>query len=263
MRVLLIDDRKDLGTELKKLSKSEDVILDWATETGGARQALKDDTYEAVILADTLDDGISQEILGGRITGLLGLTAGGADERIAMLRKGYDDALSAPYSLREILVRTSSVMGRWRGRAKQLVTIGHATLDYGFHKLYVDGMEVTCTTVMWHILSVAFRNPGTVFNEDSVLASGVSGRGRLQAMYRVRWRLRAWGHGDIFHVPSPSEFCVEDRNLRPHASTTKDRIKYLKNFIRTYPFLVCPNDYRMLQMLLDDKTLVLKEKPKA
>lgn len=258
MKVLLVDDRKDFGRELVGMSKQEGIRLDWATETEGARQALKDESYATVIMLDKLDDGLSAEILGGRETGLLGLTAGDTQDRIALLRKGFDDAMSSPHSLQEVLVRSKSVLGKLHGRTAPVVTVGHVRIEMGPRRVFIDGLQVPFSSSMWYILSTAARTPGVLVQGEEVVKASGAGRNARAVLYSVQWRLRAWGHGDVFHIVPPYDFILEDQGRPPHASKAADRVAHLKQYMRCRKEHVGPNDYAVLQNLIDYPDQVLK-----
>jgi DNA-binding response OmpR family regulator len=126
--------------------------------------------------------------------GLIGLVeGGGARECEALLAVGFDDAVAAPTSVRELVGRVRAVHRRvhWKRTANGRLRFGAITLDVYGRSLWIDGRTVTLTSV-----------------ELAVVRELVKARGR--ALSRTELLDAAWGDADL----EVSERAVDNVILR-------------------------------------------------
>ncbi|MCX5742868.1 MAG: response regulator transcription factor [Proteobacteria bacterium] len=110
--------------------------------------------------------------------GVIGLVAdGGTRERELLLAAGFDDALVAPISGRELAARVRAVHRRvqWKSRSHGRLRFGAYTLDVDGHALWVDGRVIALTSI-----------------ELEVIRALVGARGR--PLSRVELLDGAWGN---------------------------------------------------------------------
>jgi two-component system response regulator MprA len=261
MRALLVEDRLDIGHAITQAAVNEGLVMDWASTVAGAMEALDTNRYMAAIIRDTIDSErrISDRILGIRESGLLGLAGPEVADRIAMLQNGYDDAMSPPYSIREILVRCRSCAGKWRERSRRILTYSYLTLDIGLRRVFVDGYQVPMMSSMWALLEVAARNPGFPVMSSVAEECGGTRKNFYLDVYRIGRRLTAWGHPQLIHVHGKDGFVLEDRGHS--AVKNKDKFEHLLAFLKSLSMLKCPRDYEMLAEFSEAKQARKRKKP--
>ena len=105
------------------------------------------------------------------------LTAKGQESDIVLgLNLGADDYVTKPFSIRELLARSSAFLRR-RGRAQQKrLAFGPFTLDIDSHRLLRDGQEVKMTPKEFGLLAFLVRHAGRALTRDEILRH-VWGRG--------------------------------------------------------------------------------------
>src|SRR5262245_29191762 len=117
MRVLIVEDERDLASALSSAFAEEGYACDVAHDgRDGLRKAL-DTGYDAIVL-DLMLPALDGHALLDRLreraaTPVLVLTArDGVDDRIALLDTGADDYLVKPFELDELLARVRALIRR-------------------------------------------------------------------------------------------------------------------------------------------------------
>jgi DNA-binding response OmpR family regulator len=126
--------------------------------------------------------------------GLLALVEDGVTEDCeTLLAAGFDDAVVAPISPRELSGRVRALHRRvfWRGPANGRMRFGEMTLDLHGRALWIDGKTITLTSI-----------------ELSVVRELMKARGR--PLSRAELLDAAWGDGDL----EVSERAVDNVILR-------------------------------------------------
>jgi DNA-binding response OmpR family regulator len=126
--------------------------------------------------------------------GLLALVEDGVTEDCeTLLAAGFDDAVVAPISPRELAGRVRALHRRvfWKGPANGRMRFGEMTLDLHGRALWIDGKTITLTSI-----------------ELSVVRELMKARGR--PLSRAELLDAAWGEGDL----EVSERAVDNVILR-------------------------------------------------
>lgn len=149
------------------------------------------DTAVASVLADKI---VSWATSSDLRPGLIALIEDGSVRDCEMLlAAGFDDAVIAPISARELAGRVRAVHRRvhWKGIANGRLRFGEMTLDLYGRALWIDGRTITLTSI-----------------ELAVLRELVKARGR--PLSRAELLDAAWGEGDL----EVSERAVDNVILR-------------------------------------------------
>ena len=106
------------------------------------------------------------------------LTALGEEEdRVAGLELGADDYLTKPFSPRELVLRVSSVLRRYRETARPpvgagpppTVVDGDLTVDVAARRAALGGHELSLTVREFDLLAFLIRHPGQAFTRSELL----------------------------------------------------------------------------------------------
>ena len=172
MRLLLAEDDRALGPELKRSLERAGFAVDLA-DNGVEAEALADtEPYDLVVLDLGLPrrDGLS--VLrswrgrGNRVLVLI-LTARGAwQEKVTGFQAGADDYLAKPFHTEELVARIQALIRRAKGRAEPLLRAGGLTLDEARQLLLTaDGAEHLLTGTEFRLLRYLMQHPGQVLSK--------------------------------------------------------------------------------------------------
>ncbi len=175
MRVLLIEDEKDLARVIKKGLEEEGYSVDVAHD--GEEGLYMAENYEAdVIILDILlpvMDGLSvlrEMRRSGIKTPVLLLTAkGDVSDRIKGLDTGADDYLAKPFDFGELLARIRALLRRARDVKEPIIRIGDLEVDTVSHEVRRGGKEIHLTAREYAILEYLAYNAGRVVSRTELI----------------------------------------------------------------------------------------------
>ncbi|SDE53844.1 winged helix-turn-helix domain-containing protein [Glycomyces harbinensis] len=175
MRILLVEDDRDLGPVLALGLRNEAYAVDLATTCAEAEELLCCNDFDVACLDLGLPDGDGMDLvrrLGTdpalrRPRRLLVLTARDAvDDRVAGLDAGADDYLVKPFSFQELAARLRA-LSRRADVSGALIDVGDLRLDAAAHRAWRGGRELRLTPREFSMLRYFMHHPGrTVTAED-------------------------------------------------------------------------------------------------
>jgi two-component system, OmpR family, KDP operon response regulator KdpE len=118
---------------------------------------------------------------------------GGSGDKIGALDAGADDYVTKPFSMDELLARLRALLRRdAQPSSRQVVTIGHCTIDLGAHtvlKLAGDNTQpIRLTPTEWRMLEVLLRSPGQLVPASRLL-SQLWGPGTESSTHYLRFHM--------------------------------------------------------------------------
>jgi two-component system, OmpR family, response regulator len=186
MRILVIEDDKDVGEFLEASLEAELYSVDLATDGESGSFMARTNEYDLIILDYNLPkkDGkeICQEIRqSGKSVPIIMLTVQSElPDKVEMLNLGADDYMTKPFSFDELLARSRAVMRRPKQLQSEVLKMDDLKLDTTKYRVYRGEKEVVLTRKEFQLLEFLLRN------RDSVVSRGM-------IMEHV------WDkHGDIF-----------------------------------------------------------------
>ena len=148
MRILLVEDDAALGQATQAALRLEGYAVDWLRDGQHADDALRSDSFDAVVLDLGLPRKDGLDVLSalrgrGDFTPVLCLTARDTlQDRVTGLDRGADDYLVKPFDLDELNARLRALMRRSAGRAVNWVECGALRMDVAGHQVQLDGQAV-------------------------------------------------------------------------------------------------------------------------
>ncbi len=175
MRILVIDDEKDLVKALKQLLTAEKYMVDTAYDGETGLDMARGSIYDVLIVDVMLPRLTGFELVHllreeGNVTPILLLSArDGVDDRVQGLDSGADDYLIKPFSIKELLARIRA-LGRRNADivGVQTITVGDYSLDLMNRILIFQGEKVTLTHKELQLIELFMRNPGQVLTKDVI-----------------------------------------------------------------------------------------------
>ncbi|KPI48554.1 chemotaxis protein CheY [Clostridioides difficile] len=173
MRVLIIEDNKELSYNIKSGLENEGLVVDIANcGLDGEEKAFIND-YDAILLDLNLPDKDGIEILeffrsNNLNTPIIIVTArDGVNELAKGLDLGADDYIVKPFQIIELRARIQAVIRRFYGRTNPDIKAGPITINPASRKVYVYDKEVKLGTKEFDIAEyIASRYPNIVSSID-------------------------------------------------------------------------------------------------
>ena len=172
MHLLLVEDDSMLAEAICDGARQSAWNIDHVGDAAGARLALVDHAYSAVLLDIGLpgESGLTVlRSLRSRYdpTPVLMLTARGQlSERILGLDAGADDYLVKPFQFDELWARVRAVIRRSQGRVIPVFTHGDIKLDRSRRVVTRGGAEVPLSAHEYRTLLALLERPGHVVTRD-------------------------------------------------------------------------------------------------
>lgn len=177
MRVLLVEDDELLGHGVSTGLMQKGYVVDWLKDGQSAIQALKMETFDAIILDLGLPKvpgmTVLQTLRGERITTpVLILTARETvDDRVKGLDSGADDYLTKPFDLDELCARLRALQRRYSNRAESVITYGEISLDPASHEVRLKGELISIPRREFALLQKLLENAGQVLSREQLTQS--------------------------------------------------------------------------------------------
>ena len=189
MRVLVVEDERDLAHALRRALEEEEFAVDLAGDGEEGLYKMREMPYDAVILDLMLPRVDGWSVLrtarsAGIRTPVLVLTARDMiEDRVRGLNLGADDYLIKPFALVELIARVRAMIRRGYGSPAATLQLGDLTIDTAARQVWRSGMAVELTAREYAILELLTRSRGTVvprvricehiYNEDTDVLSNV------------------------------------------------------------------------------------------
>jgi len=177
--LLLVDDDQRLVAMVGDYLRGHGYSVEVAPTLRGARERLRRDPVDALVLDLMLPDGdgldLARELRADprtRRLPLLMLSARGEPmDRIVGLEIGADDYLAKPFEPRELLARLKALMRRAGPDtgADEVLEFGRLVIDLGARQARLDGRPCELTSHQFELLVVLARASGRVLSRDHIM----------------------------------------------------------------------------------------------
>ena len=175
MRLLVIEDDKDLNRQLVSALQNAGYAVDTAFDGEEGHFLGESEPYDAVVLDLGLPrlDGVSvleKWRRAGRRMPVLILTARDRwSDKVQGFDVGADDYVTKPFHMEEVLARLRALVRRAAGHATSEFNIGPVTLDTRSSKVVVDGNPVKLTSHEYRLLAYLMHHQGRVVSRSELV----------------------------------------------------------------------------------------------
>lgn len=148
MRVLLVEDERELAVALKVALSHHRMVVDHARDLCEAEFILTDAVYDVIVLDRKLPDGDGLSLIPtirarGNTAPVLMLTAlDDVADRIAGLDGGADDYIGKPFAFEELLARLRALSRRPVPVQSDIVSVGRLAFDLAHCEASVAGTSL-------------------------------------------------------------------------------------------------------------------------
>ena len=175
MRILLVEDDKQLAFTLRRGLEDEGYAVDTALDGVEGEWLAQENSYAALVL-DIMLPGLRGDELcarrrdAGDWTPILMLTArAGPDQEAQALDAGADDFLAKPFSFVVLLARLRALVRRGAGERPVVLEVGDLRLDPATHSVTRGGVKVALTPRQFSMLEFLMRRAGEVVSKATIL----------------------------------------------------------------------------------------------
>jgi len=182
MRVLIVEDERDLASAISDSLRREGYAADLASDAATALSLASINSYDLVCLDLNLPDGDGLDICRSLAEGpghtldagpppkIIMLTArGSVDDRIRGLDLGADDYLVKPFSLNELGARVRAVLRRDTAAGSSVLTYAGIEMDTARHEVSYRRRPVTLSTKEFSLLRWFLLHPEEVHSAERLL----------------------------------------------------------------------------------------------
>ena len=180
MKLLLIEDEKELGVSIQKYLTSKDFICEWVTNTKMAIDKISIYDYDCILLDLMLPDGNGFEILKelklqNKTEGVIIISAKETLEtKIEGFNLGADDFVTKPFHLSEVLVRVQALIRRKNFKGNNIVVFNEIEIDVLSKTVKVNNTKIDVTKKEIGLLLYLIGNENRVLSK-SAIAEHLSG----------------------------------------------------------------------------------------
>jgi two-component system response regulator TctD len=174
MRVLMVEDNKELVALLAKALAKAGLDVDAAHNVADAEASLRAVQYAAVVLDLGLPDCDGLALLDQMRrrrdqTPVLILSArNGLDDRVTGLNRGASDYRMKPFATEELIARLQALLRRAPGRGGPVLTLGNVSLKVDGRQAEVDGERLTLPAREVDVLEVLLKRNGRVVSHGAL-----------------------------------------------------------------------------------------------
>ncbi len=179
MKLLLVEDNRDLSSWLTKLLHQSGYVVEQAFTGKDANQFLLTQTYDAILLDLMLPDLNGQAILknlrskNDNVPVLIISAQDKMQDIIEHLNLGADDYLAKPFDIQELEARLRSLLRRSAGKTNPIISCGQLQYDTNSKHFSCAGKVLSLTPREHAVLELLIRVQGKTVSKTE-LADGLS-----------------------------------------------------------------------------------------
>jgi len=180
MKLLLIEDEKELALSIQKYLTNKDFVCEWVYNKKDAIEKISIYEYDCILLDLMLPDGNGFEILKdlkrqSKTEGVIIISAKETLEtRIEGFEIGADDYLTKPFHLSELLVRIQALIRRRNFNGNNTITFNEINIDILSKTVKVNNRAIDITKKEIDLLLYLIGNENRVLSK-SAIAEHLSG----------------------------------------------------------------------------------------
>ena len=174
MRILVVEDDRDLNRQLGEALKEAGYVVDAAFDGEQGHFLGDTEPYDCVVLDIGLPQMDGVTVLEnwrreGRDMPVLILTARDRwSDKVSGIDAGADDYVTKPFHIEEVLARVRALIRRSAGHAASQIECGPILLDTRLSKVTVDGNSVKLTSHEFRLLSYLMHHQGEVLSRTEL-----------------------------------------------------------------------------------------------
>lgn len=174
MRILVVEDEKDLNHIITKNLEEEGYCVDACYDGPGAVAYMESAQYDGVILDVLLPKKNGFDVLKQvrekdiQVPVLFLSACSDTEDIVRGLDLGADDYLTKPFVFSELLARIRVMTRSKTQRRENISRCGNLIMDHNTHSVSRQGKEILLSPKEFSILEYMVRNPGVVLTREQI-----------------------------------------------------------------------------------------------
>ena len=174
MRILIIEDDKDLAQLTKLALEKENFTVDICLDGAEGLYYMQENMYDLVLLDRMLPSMDGTQVLkearqSNISTPVIFLTAlGELQDKVNGLNCGADDYMVKPFAFEELLARIRAMLRKREGRAQNRCQVANLTVAFDTRTVMRDSVPITLSSKEFSILEYLVNNQGIVLSRDRI-----------------------------------------------------------------------------------------------
>ena len=177
MKILIVEDDKDLREITTASLEKERYVVSQAPDYRTALQKIEDYDYDCILLDIMLPDGNGLDLMEelhalGKRTNVIILSAKDSlEDKVNGLDLGADDYLPKPFHLAELHARIKSLFRRNLRDGERKLQVGNIEVFPDQFRVLVQGKEIELNRKEYDILNYFMSRPGRLVNKNTLAES--------------------------------------------------------------------------------------------
>ena len=176
MKLLIIEDEKELAASIASYLKNENYTCEIASNFKQALDKIETSDYECIALDITLPGGSGMQLLkelknNKKTDGVIIISAKNSiDDRINGLRLGADDYLVKPFHLSELAARINAIIRRKMHSGNNVIRFNEISIDTLAKEVRVKEDQVELTRKEYELLVYFLSNQRKVISKNALIS---------------------------------------------------------------------------------------------
>ncbi len=174
MKVLIIEDEKELSKSICEYLSGEQFITENAFDFHSALEKISLYDYECIVLDIGLPGGNGLNILkelkaNNKADGVIIISAKDSlDDKIYGLKVGADDYLTKPFHLSELAARVAAIIRRKSFEGKNIISFDNVQISIPEKKVLISTNEIDLTKKEYELLLYFVSNKNKVISKSAI-----------------------------------------------------------------------------------------------
>ncbi|MFA6596136.1 MAG: response regulator transcription factor [Ignavibacteriaceae bacterium] len=175
MKLLLIEDEKDLAGTISSYLKEEDYLIESAHSYSEAFEKIHLSEYDCALVDLMLPDGNGIDLVKklkevNQKCGIIIISAKESlEDKITGLNLGADDYITKPFHLAELNARIKSVIRRKQFDGGKVIEINELKIDTDKRELTIKNIAIELTRREYDLLLFFISNKERVLNKEAIV----------------------------------------------------------------------------------------------
>ena len=174
MKILLIEDEKDLLDSMKSYLESEGYRCETAMDYEKASEKINMYAYDCVVVDITLPKGNGLQIVKelkvkNSEAGIIIVSAKNSlDDKLKGLELGSDDYLTKPFHLSELNARIKAIVRRKNFDGKDEIVVNEIRISIPSREVFIDGKPLSLTSKEYALLLFFIASKNKVITKNAI-----------------------------------------------------------------------------------------------